>query len=236
MYWNPAKKTALEEMLIRRYADNLVAEIEEYGGEEKLAATFSKPIRETTHNERSAASTAFKKTFLSKNNADYMWCGKVLKGETNMYDENENPEVSESLKDTVKDVAGLRNLIFSANMYTNPVLYHKFLSGLESGQIRGLKKRNPAPMTDIITTAHEAHIRLELWLALSARNYRHTAGIPDNIDRKKKWLKMAAMVFEDRKNNGKDAHELRAKDLPVIPDDDDALGGEDTELGAAFYA
>jgi hypothetical protein len=35
---------------------------------------------------------------------------------------------------------------------------------------------------------------------------------------------------------GKDAHELRAKDLPDIPDDDDALGGEDAELGAAFYA
>ena len=47
---------------------------------------------------------------------------------------------------------------------------------------------------------------------------------------------MASLVYEDRQKNGKDAHELRAKDLPDIPDDDDALGGEDTELGAAFYA
>jgi hypothetical protein len=51
MYWNPKKKTALEEMLIARYADTLAAEIEEYGGEAKLASTFSKAIRETTHNE-----------------------------------------------------------------------------------------------------------------------------------------------------------------------------------------
>ena len=236
MYWNPKKKTALEEMLIARYADNLAAEIEEYGGEAKLASTFSKAIRETTHNERSAASTAFKKTFLSKHNAEYMLCSKVLKGETNMFDEAETPQISEPLKATVKDVAALRNLIFSDKMYTNPVLYHKFLAGLESGHIRGLKKRNPAPITEVITTAHEAHIRLELWLALSCRNYRHTPGIPDNVDRKKKWLKMATMVYEDREKNGKAAHELRAKSLPEFPDDDDALSGEDADLGAAFYA
>ena len=126
---------ALEEILIARCADTLAAEIEGCGGKAKLASTFSKAIRETTHNERSAASTAFKKTFLFKHNAEYMWCSKVLKGETNMFDETETPEISESLKETVKDVAALRNLIFSDKMYTNPVLYQKFLAVLESGHI-----------------------------------------------------------------------------------------------------
>jgi hypothetical protein len=214
-------------MLIARYADALTAEIGECGGEVKLAAKFSKAMRETTHNERSAASnTSFKKTFLSKHNAEHMWCGKVLKGETNMFGESEKPEISPSLQGSVKDVQALRNLIFSDKMYTNPVLCSKFLAGLESGHIRGLKKRNPAPITEISG----------LWLALSARNYRHTAGIPDNVDRKKKWLKMATLVFEDRKNNGKDAHERRAKDLPEIPNDDSDNGGEDATLGVAFYA
>jgi hypothetical protein len=60
--------------------------------------------------------------------------------------------------------------------------------------------------------------------------------MPDNVDRKKKWLKMATLVFEDRKNNGKDAHERRAKDLPDIPNDDSDNGGEDATLGAAFCA
>jgi hypothetical protein len=46
---------------------------------------------------------------------------------------------------------------------------------------------------------------------------------------------MASLVMGDRKKNGKDAHELRAKDLPDIPDDDDELGGDDAELEAAFY-
>jgi hypothetical protein len=169
--WNPKKKSALEEMLVARCADMLTAEIEEHGGEVKLAATFSKAMRETAHNEWSAASTSFKKTFLSKHNSECMWCGKVLKGETNMFDESEKPEISPSLQGSVKDVQALCNLIFSDEMYTNPVLHSKFLAGLESGHIRGLRKRNPAPITDIITTAHEAHTRLELWLALSVRNY-----------------------------------------------------------------
>jgi hypothetical protein len=167
-----------------------------------------------------------------------MWCGKVLKGETNMFDESEKPEISPSLQGSgsVKDVQALRNLMFSDKTCTNPVLCSKFLAGLESGHIRGLRKRNPAPITEIITTAHEAHRRLELWLALSARNYRHTAGMPDNVDRKKKWLKIATLAFEDRKNNGKDAHERRAKNLPEIPDAEEEFGGEDAELGAAFHA
>ena len=91
----------------------LTAEIEECGGEVKLAATFSKAMRETTYNERSAATTSFKKTFLSKHNAECMWCGKVLKGETNMFDESEKPEISPSLQESVKDVQALRNAQFN---------------------------------------------------------------------------------------------------------------------------
>ena len=47
---------------------------------------------------------------------------------------------------------------------------------------------------------------------------------------------MATSVFEDRKNNGKDAHERRAKDLPDIPDDDSDNGGEDATLGGFLCA
>ena len=234
MYWNPKKKSALEEMLVARYAHVLTAEIEKYGGEANLAARFARDIRETTHNERSAASTTFKKTFLSKMYFDTMWCGKVLKGETNMYDETEKPELAKDLQDTIKDVASLRNLIFSDKMYTNPVLYRKFTLGLESGNIRGLKRRNPAPIHELITTAHEAHIRLELWLALSRRNYRHTPSMQDNIDRKKKWKRMAALVKKDRADNGKDAHETRVKDLPRMPDEE-SDDGDDESLGSEFY-
>ena len=62
----------------------LSTEIEKHGGEESLAAAFAREIRATTHNERSAAATSYKKTFLSKFCSDAMLCGKVLKGETNM--------------------------------------------------------------------------------------------------------------------------------------------------------
>ena len=158
----------------------------------------------------------------------------MLKGETNVYDETEKPEIALDLKEAINDVAALRNLTFSDKMYTNPVLYSKHTVGLESGNIRGLKRRNPAPTKELITTAHEAHIRLGLWLALSRRNYRHTSSMQDNVDRKKKWLKMAALVKKDRADNAKNTHEARAKYLPNVPDEG-LDGGDDESLDSDFY-
>ena len=94
-----------------------------------------------------------------------------------MYNEEEVPELAPDLQDTIADVSALRKVIFSNKMYLNSALYSKWTSGLESGKIRGTKVRGPAPVTSLITAAHEAHIRLELWLALSTRNYRHTPGV-----------------------------------------------------------
>jgi hypothetical protein len=113
--------------------------------------------------------------------------------------------------------------------------------------LRGFKHPNTPVAVDLTELQppqwrHFAHCRAAQCgggvakLALSARNYRHAAGLPGNIDRKKKWLKMATLVFQDRVDNGKDARERRAKDLPDIPADDEEFGGEDaTQLGAAFY-
>ena len=90
-------------------------------------------------------------------------------------------------------------------------------------------------MSEILTIAHEAHTRLELWLALSARNYRHASSLADNTDRKKKWLKMAALVMKDREDNADAAHVLRTKDLPFIPEDDQDNAEEGTLAGRGFY-
>ena len=94
-----------------------------------------------------------------------------------MYNEEEVPELTPDLQNTIADVSALRKVIFSNKMYLNSALYSKWTSGLESGKIRGTKVRGPAPFTSLITAAHEAHIRLELWLAMSTRNYRHTPGV-----------------------------------------------------------
>ena len=94
-----------------------------------------------------------------------------------MFDEDEQPELAPKLQATIEDVPALRKLIFSNEMYLNYALYAKWTIGLESGKIKGIKVRGPAPVTSLITAAHEAHIRLELWLALSTRNYRHTPGV-----------------------------------------------------------
>ena len=94
-----------------------------------------------------------------------------------MYNEEEVPELAPDLQNTIADVSALRKVFFSNKMYLNSALYSKWASGLESGKIRGTKVRGPAPVQSLITAAHEAHIRLELWLAMSTRNYRHTPGV-----------------------------------------------------------
>ena len=45
---------------------------------------------------------------------------------------------------------------------------------------------------------------------------------------------MAALVKKDRADNGKDAHEARAKDLPNMPDEE-SDDGDDESLGSEFY-
>jgi hypothetical protein len=84
-----------------------------YAFQPPLPRLTPRSTRETTHNEQSAASTSFKKTVLSKHNAEYVWCIKVLTGETNMFDESEKPEISPSLQESVKDVQALRNAQFN---------------------------------------------------------------------------------------------------------------------------
>jgi len=79
LYWNPRDQTALETSLVARYEDTLSTEIAWAGGPDKLAQKFKIDVRVTTNNERSAATTSFRKTFLSKSNPDTMMCSKVLK-------------------------------------------------------------------------------------------------------------------------------------------------------------
>jgi hypothetical protein len=45
--------------------------------------------------------------------------------------------------------------------------------GLESGNFRQNRHRPYTPLDDIITKAHEAHFRVELYLALSKKNFRY---------------------------------------------------------------
>ena len=108
-------------------------------------------------------------------------------------------------------------------MYKNEVLYGKWLVGLESGIIRGIPPSKPKRIGKLITIAAEAHIRLELWLALAKRSFRHSPALEEKIERRIKWKELARLVHKDkdRTDNADAAHDLRLSKLP-----DSAANGE----------
>jgi hypothetical protein len=77
------------------------------------------------------------------------------------------PRVSAHLIETVKSVQELQKLLVSPQMYTNVVLYDLFCAGLESGFFHGSHTRRSSDIRKLITAAHEAHFRTELWFAQS---------------------------------------------------------------------
>jgi hypothetical protein len=94
----------------------------------------------------------------------------------------------------------------------------------DSGNTKGIATHKPKHVTKILTIAAEAHIRLEAWLALSKRNYRHTPSMDEQVGRRHKWKELARLVHKDRTDNADAAPDLRLKNLPVS-----ATNGEDSD-------
>jgi hypothetical protein len=122
-------------------------------------------------------------------------------------------------------------------MYKNEMLYRKWLEGLDSGTIKGIPTSKPKHITKILTIAAEAHIRLEVWLALSKRNYRHTPSMDEQVGRRRKWRELARLVHKDRTDNADAAHERRLENLPVTAttEEDGDGAGDDSPLPDSFY-
>ena len=116
-------------------------------------------------------------------------------------------------------------------------MHRKWLVGLESGNIKGIPTSKPKHITKILTIAAEAHVRLEIWLALSKRNFRHAPSMDEQISRRRKWRELARLVHKDRKNNADTAHESRLENMPVMTttEEDGDGAGDDSPLPDSFY-
>lgn len=131
----------------------------------------------------------------------------------------------------VKEVADLRQLPYSNAMYTNKKVCAKWTEEIESGKLRSTKHVEPKTMSKSITISHEAHFRLDLYLSLQKRGYRHGPGHAGAKSRKKLWSALLRLVHEDRQNNEANAHAVRMKDLypsgiPTAEDDDEGSDGD----------
>ena len=121
-------------------------------------------------------------------------------------------------------------------MYQNEVLYRKWLVGLESGGIKGIPPTKPQRIGKLITIAAEAHVRLELWLALAKRSFRHSPALEDQIYRRRKWKELARLVYQDRTENADAAHALRLSKLPESAANGEAPPArDDSPLPDNFY-
>jgi hypothetical protein len=137
----------------------------------------------------------------------------------------------------VENVQELRNAIASASMYAHPALFDLFCAGLETGRLRSTKKiMDMAPIEQLITVAHEAHFRLELWYSLRGSNYtRHDTSKKNIAERPSKFAEFCCYVNADRHDNATVAFKQRTAAGPPLVDDAGSSSDEDDDCEADFW-
>ena len=171
--------------------------IARYGGVDLLAQHFAEDIKTTGNNERSVQCTQIKQCWLSKINPEFRLAENIIERELDA-DQDDPPRVSPNLKGTVESVKDLQKLMASPTLYSNFALYDLLCAGLESGFFRNSHIRKCSNIAKLITPAHEAHFRTELWFALSKKSFRHVSYEKGNKVRVRQFKDILAAVVEGR--------------------------------------
>jgi hypothetical protein len=118
--------------------------------------------------------------------------------------------VSPALADSgLITVPQVRACLKSSAMYTNPVMYRLLCEGVESGLLKQTTEQDPTTISKLLTVAHEANIRVELYFALRSQRYRHTPADTQKKIRTKKWNTFCHLVKQDRAANEAAATQAR---------------------------
>jgi hypothetical protein len=96
----------------------------------------------------------------------------IIEGELDTTNHDNPPRLHKNLKH-LGSVEELRELLISPKMYQDKILFDLFCTGVESGNFRQSKRRPYKPLQLLMTKAHEAHFRVEIYFALSQKCYRH---------------------------------------------------------------
>jgi hypothetical protein len=110
----------------------------------------------------------------------------------------------------LESITDLRKLLFSDKMYLNQTVYDFFCEGLESGQFKNTVYQEKTTISDLITPAHEAHFRAELYFALPVPEFRHPITKAHGLRKLKLWQKFLPLVKKDRHDNEANATATRA--------------------------
>jgi hypothetical protein len=178
-----------------------------YGTVKAMAAKWGVSVRGIANIKRAEQTRFFKAVWLS-NKSPFSLVTNVIS--TDLDKKQADMKVSAALVEsgltTVEDV---RDCLKSEDMYLNPALYNLLCCGLESGKLKNGKKQGPSTLRCLITVAHEAHIRLELYLALKRQRYHKNSNATKSAARKLQWEALCETVFKDRLENAEAAELAR---------------------------
>ena len=92
------------------------------------------------------------------------------------------------------------------------------------------------PIEELITVAHEAHFRLELWYALALTRYRHTIKRTYIEERFEKHAEFCKMVAQGRRESGTAAFKHRNSAVKNVFDDNaDTSSDSDDGVSQDYY-
>ena len=131
---------------------------------------------------------------------------------------------------TLKTVAELQNLLKSATLYQNPEAYAALSAGFESGHMRQTTYVEPQRLSKTLTTAAEAHLRMELCYSLNRPSFSHGLSQAAYDNRVTTWRAMLPIVLKDRTENEDAAWKLRLETIQLEEandDDSDGVGNKD---------
>ena len=178
-----------------------------YGSVKAMATRWASNVRGIASKKRAEQTRFFKAVWLT-NKSPHWLVTNVLNSDLDKKEADMvvNPVLVASGLTTVKHV---RDCLRSCFLYLNPAMYNLLCCGLESGKLKNGKKQGPSSLRCLITVAHEAHLRLELFLALKRQRYHKKANTNHSQDRKKKWDALCEIVFADRECNAEAAELAR---------------------------
>ena len=229
LYWQRHKEHLCAMMLIKRYPNLSAIAEKHYGSVQQMAKKWATVVRTKANNERAIQIRYLKLIWLS-NNSKFSLAMNALDPELAVETATEITLAPAVEASGITSVAALRDLLKSPAMYNNAVVFNLFCLGLESGMLKMARTMTPTRILKLITIAHEAHFRLELWLALSKQGFRHKTTSAWTDKRKEYWDEFCKIVAEDRRDNAETASDNRLgenaeQNAQSSDEDDDDNGG-----------
>jgi hypothetical protein len=183
-----------------------------------MAATYDRPndlakkwatvVRTQANNERSTQIRVIKQVWMNNDSlTSFSQVNLTVEPRTIQL----SPALTAICDPRLQSITDLRKLLFSDRMYQNAKVYAFFCEGLESGQFKNTVAQSKATISDLITPAHEAHFRAELYFALPVPEYRHPITKAHGLRRLNLWQQFLPLVKKDREDNETNAAATRAQ-------------------------